>query len=59
MGRLFEELDYRETPIGTLSLRRRHEPLVGQDVFEVKLNDDFLMSSLFTRSEMAHWPSWR
>ncbi|MGI9410979.1 MAG: spermidine synthase [Hyphomicrobiaceae bacterium] len=53
MGRLFEELDYRETPIGTLSLRRRHEPLVGQDVFEVKLNDDFLMSSLFTKSEMA------
>lgn len=53
MGRQFEELDYRETPIGTLSLRRRHEPLVGEDIYEVKLDDDFLMSSLFTASETA------
>ena len=53
MGRQFEELDYRETPLGALSLRRRHEPLVGEDVYEVKLDDDFLMSSLFTASETA------
>ncbi len=53
MGRQFEELDYRKTPIGAVSLRRRHEPLVGQDVYEVKLDDDFLMSSLFTKSEIA------
>jgi spermidine synthase len=49
----FEELDYRETPIGALSLRRRREPRLGIDVFEIKLGDDFLMSSLFTESEIA------
>jgi len=53
MGLQFEELDYQETPIGALSLRRRHEPLVGQQVYEVKLGDEFLMSSLFTASETA------
>lgn len=53
MVRHFEELDYRETPIGHVSLRRRHEPLVGRDVYEVKLDDEFLMSSLFTTSEIA------
>ncbi|MEX2454808.1 MAG: spermidine synthase, partial [Rhodospirillaceae bacterium] len=49
----FEELDYRETPIGPVSLRRRREPALGVDVFEIKLGDDFLMSSLFTASEIA------
>ncbi|MGI9522205.1 MAG: spermidine synthase [Hyphomicrobiaceae bacterium] len=53
MRQQFEELDYQKTPIGALSLRRRHEPLVGQDIYEVKLDDDFLMSSLFTASETA------
>jgi spermidine synthase len=53
MSALFEELDYRETPIGALSLRRRREPRLGIDVFEIKLGDDFLMSSLFTESEIA------
>lgn len=53
MSKLFEELDYRPTPIGALSLRRRWEPKVGEDVFEIKLGDDFLMSSLFTASEIA------
>lgn len=53
MSRQFEELDYKLTPIGALSLRRRYEPLVKQDVFEVKLDDEFLMSSLFTASEIA------
>jgi spermidine synthase len=50
---LFEELDYRETPIGALSLRRRRELRLGVDVFEIKLGEDFLMSSLFTASEIA------
>src|SRR5476651_405395 len=50
---LFEELDYQETPIGGLSLRRRRELTLGIDVFEIKLGDDFLMSSLFTASEIA------
>jgi spermidine synthase len=49
----FEELDYRETPIGALSLRRRRELSLGIDVFEIKLGDEYLMSSLFTVSEIA------
>jgi spermidine synthase len=53
MSALFEELDYRETPIGPLSLRRRRELRLGVDVFEIKLGEDFLMSSLFTASETA------
>ena len=53
MSRLFEELDYRQTPIGALSLRRRRELSLGVDVFEIKLGDEFLTSSLFTASEIA------
>lgn len=53
MSALFEELDYRETPIGALSLRRRRELTLGVDVFEIKLGEEFLMSSLFTASEIA------
>jgi spermidine synthase len=48
-----EELDYRPTPLGELVLRRRREPVLGIDVFEVKLGDEFLMSSLFTAGEVA------
>jgi spermidine synthase len=48
----FEELDWRETPMGAISLRRRRDPGGGEDVFEVKLDDDFLMSSLFTVAEI-------
>lgn len=51
--RLFEELDHRETPIGPLSLRRRQELSLKVEVFEIKLGDEFLMSSLFTASEIA------
>ena len=44
----FEELDYRQTPLGELTLRRRRLRSLGNvDVFEVKLADAFLMSSLF------------
>lgn len=53
MSQYFEELDYRPTPIGALSLRRRRELSLGVDVFEIKLGDEFLMSSLFTASEIA------
>jgi spermidine synthase len=49
----FQELDYRPTAIGALSLRRRRELKLGVDVFEIKLGDAFLMSSLFTESEVA------
>ncbi len=47
----FEELDRRETPIGVISVRRRRELVLDVDVYEVKLDDDFLMSSLFTVAE--------
>jgi spermidine synthase len=49
----FEELDYRCTPLGELSLRRRTELTLGVEVLEVKLGDEFLMSSLFTQGEIA------
>jgi spermidine synthase len=49
----FEELDYQQTPLGELSLRRRSEPrLDGQVLYEVKLGEEFLMSSLFTEAEV-------
>ena len=53
MSLLFQELDYRTTPIGALSLRRRRDLSRGEDIFEIKLGDDFLMSSMFTASEIA------
>ncbi|MRG71369.1 spermidine synthase [Alphaproteobacteria bacterium HT1-32] len=53
MSRLFEELDYRETPIGPVSLRRRRVMALDVDVFEIILGDEHLMSSLFTASEIA------
>jgi spermidine synthase len=54
MSRDFEELDYRETPLGALILRRRRiRSLDDLEVFEVKLGDAFLMSSLFTTVEVA------
>ena len=47
-----QELAYEKTPLGDLTLRRRTEPLLdNQEVFEVKLGDEYLMSSLFTESE--------
>ena len=54
MSRDFEELDYRETPLGELFLRRRRMlSLGGIEVYEVKLGDAFLMSSLFHEVEVA------
>lgn len=52
MGARFEELDWSETPRGVISLRRRVEPSLNVDVYEVKLGDEFLMSSLFTVAEV-------
>lgn len=47
-----QELGYQKTPLGDLTLRRRLEPrLQNQEVFEVKLGEEYLMSSLFTESE--------
>ena len=52
MSARFEELDWSPTPIGEVSLRRRRDPVTGVDIFEVKLDDEFLMSSLFTVAEV-------
>lgn len=49
--RRFEELAFEQTPLGDLTLRRRVEPAIDAEVFEVKLGDEFLMSSLFTVAE--------
>jgi spermidine synthase len=57
MNKNFEELDYQKTPLGELSLRRRRMlSLGGIEVYEVKLGDAFLMSSLFHEVEekLAH-----
>jgi len=53
MSKLFEELDYRPTPIGALVLRRRREARLGVDILEIKLGEEHLMSDLFTASEIA------
>jgi spermidine synthase len=52
MGARLEELDWRETEIGAISLRRRFDPSLRVEVYEVKLDDEFLMSSLFTVAEI-------
>jgi len=39
--------------MGVISLRRRLDPALKVDVYEVKLGDEFLMSSLFTVAEVA------
>jgi len=50
----FEELDYQQTPLGDLILRRRTIlSLDNQEVYEVLLGESFLMSSLFTEVEVA------
>jgi len=53
MSALFEEIDYRPTPLGAISLRRRRLLSLDRDVFEVMLGDEHLMSSLFTEGEIA------
>ncbi len=53
MSRRFEEIDFQESPIGEISLRRRLDPQLKTDVYEVKLGEEFLMSSLFTVAEVA------
>lgn len=56
VSKRLQEIDWCQTPIGVISLRRRREPVVDRDVYEVKIDDEFLMSSLFTvvEQELAH-----
>src|SRR3954449_13108958 len=53
MNRRFEELDFQSTPLGEISLRRRFDPVLKVEIYEVKLGDEFLMSSYFTVAERA------
>ena len=53
MTRRVEELDFQQTPMGELVLRRRLEPSLGVEVFEVILGEEHVMSTLFTAGEVA------
>ncbi|MEQ9565272.1 MAG: spermidine synthase, partial [Pseudomonadales bacterium] len=54
MSLIFQELDNQKTSLGEISLRRRRLPAMGdRDIYEVKLGDEFLMSSLFVEGELA------
>ena len=46
-----QELDWGNTPWGEISLRQRWDRVTERDVYEVKLGEDFLMSSQFTAGE--------
>ncbi|WP_033341318.1 spermidine synthase [Catenuloplanes japonicus] len=47
----FAELGWASTHIGEISLRQRLEPTTNTQVYEVKLGDEYLMSSMFTVAE--------
>ena len=50
----FEELDSQDTRMGVLSLRRRRvRSLSDIEIYEIKLNEEYLMSSLFHQAEVA------
>ncbi|MCB0923620.1 MAG: spermidine synthase [Mycobacterium sp.] len=51
MSARFEELGWKQTPMGVISLRRRFDLSVRADVYEVLLEDEHVMSSLFTVAE--------
>jgi len=54
MDRLVEELDHERCPLGELTLRRRKVlGLGGEIVYDVILNEEFLMCSLFHAAEEA------
>lgn len=54
MPPLFEEIDSQASVLGEISLRRRRIPVFGdRDIYEVKLGDEFLMSSMFVEAEEA------
>lgn len=54
MSALFEEIDSRPSDLGPVSLRRRRIPALGDRlIYEVKLGEEFLMSSMFVDAEIA------
>lgn len=54
MSLMFEEIDSQPSSLGEISLRRRRIPAFGdRDIYEVKLGEEFLMSSMFVDAEEA------
>ncbi|MAZ88591.1 MAG: spermidine synthase [Cellvibrionaceae bacterium] len=54
MSQMFEVIDSQSSALGEISLRRRRIPVFGdRDIYEVKLGDEFLMSSMFVDAEEA------
>ncbi|OEY65816.1 spermidine synthase [Marinobacter sp. X15-166B] len=54
MSPMFEEIDSQPSALGDITLRRRRIPAFGdRDIYEVKLGDEFLMSSMFVDAEVA------
>ncbi|HEY9034015.1 MAG TPA: spermidine synthase [Pseudomonadales bacterium] len=54
MSLMFEEIDSQPSALGRISLRRRRIPAFGdRDIYEVKLGEEFLMSSMFVDAEIA------
>jgi spermidine synthase len=54
MPPLFEDIDSQESALGEISLRKRRLPAFGdRDIYEVKLGEEFLMSSMFVDAEEA------
>lgn len=53
MNPMFEEIAWEQTSIGELVLRRRRLTPEGEDIWEIKLNDGYLMSSQFVDGEIA------
>jgi len=54
MGLLFEQIDSQPSVIGEITLRRRRIPAIGdRDIYEVKLGEEFLMSSMFVDADVA------
>src|SRR5690606_35795971 len=52
MGLQFQEIDFKPTPLGDLVLRRRRLPhFPDEDIYEIKLGDEYLMTSIFHESE--------
>lgn len=49
----YEELAYATTPLGEISLRKRYDRLTNRWVHEVRLGDEYLMSSQFNATEIA------
>ncbi|MDZ7587728.1 MAG: hypothetical protein U5J78_00600 [Parasphingorhabdus sp.] len=53
MNNMFEEIAWEQTSIGELILRRRRLRPDGDDIWEIKLNDGYLMSDQFVDGEVA------